>query len=107
MLLGKVKNFKGFPGTVYYIVPRIVGGWLILYRVGTPDSIPYDQHFVASKIGDLMAAPLVGYPIDYCKAMPHETKYREKTDLYETECTGVSPQFAKYVKVNLYGKEGF
>ena len=107
VLLGKVKNFKGFPNTVYYIVPRIVGGWLILYRVGKPDSIPYDQHFVASKIGDLMAAPLVGYPIDYCKAMPHETKYREKTDLYETECTGVSPQLAKYVKVTYTGKKSF
>ena len=107
VLLGKAKNFKGFPSTVYYIVPRIVGGWLILYRVGTPDSIPYDQHFVANKIGDLMAAPLVGYPIDYCKAMPHETRYRETTDLYEPECTGVSPQLAKYARIDYNGKKTF
>ena len=107
VLLGKVKNFKGFPRTTYYIVPRFIGGWMVLYRVGLPDSIPYDQHFVAEKIGDLMAVPLVGYPIDYCRTIPHKTLYREKTDLYEPECTGVSPQSAEYIRVTYTGKKTF
>lgn len=107
VLLGKVKNFKGFSGTTYYILPRFVGGWMVLYRVGPPDSIPYDEHFVAEKIGDLMAVPLVGYPIDYCRAIPHQTPYREKTTLFEPECTGVSPMAAEYVRMTYTGKKKF
>ena len=108
-LLGKVRDFKGFPDTVYHIVPRVVGGWLVLYRVGKPEAIPYDEHFVAIQLGGLMATPLVGYPIQHCRAKHHESDYGEKVDVYEKECGNVSPQSseAEYVQLTSTGKKKF
>lgn len=109
VLLGKIRDFKGFPNTVYHIVPRVEGGWLVLYRVGPPETIPYDEHFVAIRSGDLMATPLVGYPIKHCRAKYHESDYGEIADVYKKECGNVSPQSseAEYVQVTYTGKKKF
>ena len=48
-LLGKVK-FKGFPDTNYYILPLFVGNYLILYKLGPPDKIPYDELPLAKSV---------------------------------------------------------
>ena len=80
-LLGDVGKFYGFPGQDYYILPHFVDNFLVLYRLGTPDTIPYDQLPLAKKAGDFLATPLVGYSVQYCNAEKDKDDYGEKTDL--------------------------
>ena len=68
-LLGKVKNFKGFPNTDYYILPIFLGNYLVLYKLASPDKIPYEELTMAKRIGDMLAVPLVGYPVEHCQAV--------------------------------------
>ena len=106
-LLGKLDRFKGFPDTTYYILPRLDSNYLILYRLGLPDTIPYDELPLARKVGDFLATPLVGYPIQYCVPEKKENQYGEKTDQSRAKCEGISPENAKYVQFNLDKKQEF
>ena len=54
-LLGKVEKFNGFPNTEYYILPKFLGGYLILYKLAPPDKIPYDELPLARRIGNMLA----------------------------------------------------
>ena len=100
VLLKKVKKINGFPGTVYHILPRILGDYLVLYLVGKPDTIPYDQHFAALDLGELKAAPLVGYPIKYCVPEKFKTDFEEETDLNVAQCKGIPATAAEYVSLD-------
>ena len=95
--LGQVDKFKGFPDTEYYILPHYEGNFLILYKVATPDKIPYDERPIAKTIGDMLAVPLVGYPIKYCRAVNIPGPLHEKTLRYRALCEGVSLSEAEYV----------
>ena len=97
VLLKKVKKINGFPETEYYILPRLLGDYLVLYLVGKPDTIPYDQHFAAIELGKLKAAPLVGYPVKYCVPEKDKTDYSEERELYIAQCKGVPSTAAEYV----------
>lgn len=96
-LLGKVKKFKGFPNTVYHIIPHLEDNYLILYRLSDKGTVPYDELPISIRIGDKIATPLVGYPIDYCVAEEIINANREKTGQSRPKCTGVSRKSAKYI----------
>ena len=98
-LLGKAK-FKGFPETDYYILPLFVGNYLILYKVGPPDKIPYDELPLARSVGNMLAVPFVGYPISYCvpEAVPDSNK--RETGQYRPKCEGVKIKYAEYIRLN-------
>ena len=106
-LLGQVKNFKGFPNTDYYILAKDEGNYLILYKVALPDKIPYDELFMARRVGPLLAVPLVGYPIEYCKAVPVLNVLNEKTKKYRPLCEGVSGKEALYIRLKEDKKQVF
>ena len=97
VLLKKVKKINGFPDTVYHVLPRLLGDYLVLYLAGEPEMIPYDQDFVAIELGELKAAPLVGYPIKFCVPEKFKTDYDEETDLHVAQCKGVPLTAAEYV----------
>ena len=96
-LLGKVEKFKGFPNTVYHIVPHLEDNYLILYRLSDKDTVPYDELPISIKVGDKIATPLVGYPIDYCVAEKIINANHEETGQSRPKCTGVSRKSAKYI----------
>ena len=107
-LLGRVENFKGFPHTEYYITAKDEGNFLILYKVAEPDKIPYDELFMARRLGDLLAVPLVGYPIEYCHAVPVLNSFNEKTSKYRPLCEGVSKERqAAYIRLKEDEKKVF
>ena len=106
-LFGEVNDFHGFPDTDYYILPRLEGNYLILYRLGRPNKIPFDERSMAYRVGDYLATPLVGYPLEYCVPDKHETAHFEKTDLDVAVCEGVSMSSAKYVRFQTMGKQVF
>ena len=97
-LLGKVDKFYGFPDTPYYILPHLDGNYLILYRLGKPETIPYDQIPIARKVGDFLATPLVGYPISYCIPENKEDDYGHITDFVIPNCEGITAASAKYIE---------
>ncbi|MCY4513391.1 MAG: hypothetical protein OXB86_06860 [Bdellovibrionales bacterium] len=98
-LFGKVDNFYGFPDTVYYILPHLDGDYLTFYRLGKPETIPYDQRPVARKVGDFLATPLVGYPVQYCLPEKDRNRYGEIIDRSIPNCEGISAGSAKYVQL--------
>ena len=98
-LLGKINSFYGFPDTTYYILPHLEGNYLILYRLGKPKTIPYDQIPLARKVGDFLATPLVGYPVKYCLSEKKKNRYGETTDRSIPDCEGVSVGSAKYIQL--------
>ena len=106
-LLGQVKDFKGFPNTEYYILAKDEGNFLILYKAALPDKIPYDELFMARRVGPLLAVPLVGYPIEYCKAVPVFNSFNEETSKYRPLCEGVSGKEALYVRLKEDKKQVF
>ena len=98
-LLGRdIENFYGFPDTVYYILPHVESNYLILYRLGLPDTIPYDQLPLARRVGDFLATPLVGYPVQYCLPEKDKNEYGETTDQSTPNCEGIPLDSAKHVK---------
>ena len=101
-LLGKVRTFKGFPETDYYILPVLIGNRLILYKAGAPDKIPYDELPLARQAGGLLAVPLAGYPVEYCAAEVIPDINDRKTGQYRPRCEGVRMEYAKYIRL----KEG-
>lgn len=98
-LLGKVKEFKGFPNTVYYIVPRLEGNALMLYRLSDPGTVPYDELPLSIKVGEKVATPLVGYSVDYCVAERILNANHEETGESRPKCGGVSKKSAKYIRL--------
>lgn len=106
-LLGKVDKFYGFPETDYYILPLLEGNYLVLYRLGLPGTIPYDQLPLARQVGDFLATPLVGYLIDYCVPEHKEDDYGHLSDVIVPNCEGVAVESARYVKFQTGGKKLF
>ena len=97
-LLGKVNRFYGFPDTDYYILPHVESNYLILYRLGRPDTIPYDQLPLARPVGDFLATPLVGYPVEYCLPEKDKNILGETVDQSIPYCEGISLGSAKYIR---------
>ncbi|MCZ0933431.1 MAG: hypothetical protein OXJ52_09825 [Oligoflexia bacterium] len=107
-LLGKIREFKGFPGTDYYILPHFVGNYLILYKLSPPDKIPYNELPLAKRIGDMLAVPFVGYSLEYCQA----EKLRGSNNIKETLknrplCKGRKSEAAEYVRLWEHNKQVF
>ena len=106
-LLGKVDKFYGFPDTDYYILPHLEGNYLVLYRLGRPGTIPYDQLPLARPVGDFLATPLVGYNIDYCVPENDEDDYGHLSDLIIPNCEGVAVESARYIQFQTAKKQLF
>ena len=106
-LLGKVKEFKGFPNTVYYIVPRLEGNALMLYRLSDPGTVPYAELPISIKVGNKIATPLVGYSVDYCVAEKIPNANHEETGESRPKCEGVSRKSAKYIRLIEGSKRDF
>ncbi len=98
-------KFRGFPDTVYDIVPRLEDNYLIFYRVSDLEKVPYIEKPLAIPFGDKVATPLFGYPVEYCVAEQEETRYHEKTEEYERECKNVPKESAKYVYLDIDRKK--
>ena len=99
-LLGKINNFKGIPDTDYYIFSKFLGNYLILYKLGAPESIPYDELPLARRVGNWLAVPLVGYPAKYCKAVRVKGYNNIKeTSIHRPLCKGLSPN-TEYVRLS-------
>ena len=106
-LLGKIRKFKGFPNTDYYILPLFVGNYLVLYKVGSPDKIPYDELPLAKRIGDSLAVPLIGYPIKYCIAEVIPDSNDRETGQYKPKCEDIRLKYAEYIQLNEGAKQVF
>ena len=106
-LLGKIRKFKGFPRTNYYILPLFVGNHLILYKLGPPDKIPYDELPLAKRVGDMLAVPLVGYPVEYCVAEVIPDINDRETGQYRIKCEGIQMKYAEYIRLKEGKKQVF
>ncbi len=107
-LLGEIQNFKGFPDTVYHVVPHLKGNYLILYRVADKSKIPYDEYSSGIKLNkQLMAVPLVGYKIDYCQAEIIKNSNNENTGQYRPKCEKIPVEEAEYIRFTKRSKKIF
>ena len=106
-LVGKVEKFKGFPNTIYYILPLFEGNHLVLYKLGPEDKIPYDELPLAKRVGHLLAVPFVGYPVKYCVAEVIPDINERKTGQYKPKCEGIKLRFAEYVELKEKNKKIF
>ena len=106
-LLGRIKDFKGFPDTNYYILPKYEGNYYVLYKVGPPETIPYDEKPIAKSVGTMLAVPLVGYPVEYCMATVISDRNYRETGQYRPECEGVSVEQSQYVRLKRDSKQLF
>ena len=108
-LLGKIRDFKGFPRTDYYILPHFEGNYLILYKLGEPDKIPYDELPLAKRVGDLLAVPLAGYRLDYCQAVKFLDSNRRETLKSRALCKGggTPDPHIKYIRLRAHSKQVF
>ena len=106
-LLGEVPEFKGFPNTVYDIVPYLQGNYLILYRLSDPEKVPYDEMPISLTVGNKVATPLVRYPIRYCEEQVILNSDNEETKLYRPKCENVSKDSATYVELIKKGRKEF
>ena len=88
-LLGRVEKFKGFPETEYYILPKQEGNFLILYKLAKEEHIPYDELPLAKTLGDLLAVPLIGYPVENCLAEIIPDKNNRETGQFRPRCEGI------------------
>ena len=105
-LLGRVKNFKGFPNTDYYILPSFLGNYLILYKLAPPNKIPYEEQPIAKHIGGMLAVPLVGYPIENCQAIKVLGSNNIKETLkFRPLCKGF--QLQEYIRLSTRDKQDF
>ena len=105
--IGHIRKFKGFPQTDYYILPLLVGNYLVLYKVGPPDKIPYDELPLARRVEDMLAVPLVGYPIKYCIAEVIPDVNERETGQYRPKCEGIRLQYAEYIQLDESRKKVF
>ena len=108
-LLGKIRNFKGFPNTDYYILPSFLGNYLILYKLSLPDKVPYEELPLSKRIGDMLAVPLVGYPVESCQAVKVLGSNNIKETLkFRPVCKALqSIEFAEYVRLWDHDKQSF
>lgn len=106
-LLGRIKDFKGFPETDYYILPKYEGNYYVLYKVGPPEAIPYDEKPIAQSLGKMLAVPLVGYPVEYCVAKVIPDKNYRETGEHLPECEGGSSEQSQYVRLKQDSKQLF
>ena len=107
-LLGTVRDFKGFPNTDYYILPHFTGNYLILYKLAEPDKLPYDELPLARRVGDLLAVPLVGYPVEYCEAVRFLDSNQRKTLKSRPLCKAVKHSAqVSYIRLKTHGKQVF
>ena len=106
-LLGKVPRFKGFPETVYHIVPYLQNNYLILYRVSEREKVPFDEMHTSRQVGNKVATPLVGYPIKYCVAEQILNRNLEETDQFRPKCANVSKNSADYIELLANTKQLF
>ena len=97
-LLGKVE-FHGFRSREYYIVPHFERNYLMLYKVGRREDIPYDELSLEVRAGDMVAVPLAGYRIDYCKGEVKLNTYDEETGKDRPVCKRVSLKEAQYIRL--------
>ena len=105
--IGTIGKFKGFPSTNYYILPLFVGNYLVLYKLGPPNKIPYDELPLAKRIGNMLAVPLVGYSIKYCIAEVVPDVNERETGEYRPKCEGVRLQYAEYIQLDEGNKQIF
>ena len=107
-LLGKIRNFRGFPDTNYYILPHFVGNYLILYKLGSPDKIPYVELPLAKRIGGMLAVPFVGYPVEYCEAVKFLDSNLRETLKSRPLCKGVKlEEPVEYIRLRAHKKQVF
>ena len=106
-LLGRVKTFKGFPDTTYYILPLFVGNYLVLYKIGPANKIPYDELPLAKRVGAMLAVPFVGYPVKFCVARVIPDVNERETGQYEPKCEGIKLEYAKYIQLKEGNKQVF
>ena len=107
-LLGEITEFKGFPDTDYYILPYFVGNYLILYKLGPPDKIPYNELPLSKRIGDMLAVPFVGYPVEYCEAVKVLDSNIRETRKSRPLCKGVKlDKPVKYIRLWAHKKQVF
>ena len=107
-LLGKVRDFHGFPDTDYYILPHFIGNYLILYKLGPPDKIPYDELPLAKRIGGMLAVPFVGYSVEYCQAVRFLDSNLRETLQFRPLCKGIKPSKpVKYIRLLAHKKQVF
>ena len=106
-LLGNINKFKGFPNTDYYIFSKLLGNYLILYKLASPDKIPYDELPLAKRVGNWLAVPLVGYPVEYCQAVRVKGRNNIKETLkYRPVCKGLSAD-TEYIRLFSTNKQVF
>ena len=106
--LGKVRDFHGFPDTPYYILPHIMGNYLILYKLAPPDKIPYDELPLARRVGGMLAVPLVGYPLEYCEGVKFLDSNLKETLKSRPLCKSVPHgKSVKYIRIQEYKKKVF
>ena len=106
-LLGEENPLRGFPDKEYYIVPNYDRNFLILYKVGPKEIIPYDELPLSVKLDKgMVAVPFIGYSIEYCRA---EVIYEngEKTGQYRPLCEGISAKVAQYIRLREKNKREF
>ena len=106
-LVGQIEKFKGFPNTVYSILPLFEGDYLVLYKLGPEDKIPYDELPLAKRVGNLLAVPFVGYPVRYCVAEVIPDNNERKTGQYKPMCEDIKLKFAEYVELKGRDKQLF
>lgn len=100
-------EFRGFPDKEYYIAPHYDTNFLILYKVGQKETIPYDELPLAVEVGEgIVAVPFIGYSIQYCRA---EVIYKdgERTGQYRPLCEGILPKEAEYFRLKERDKKEF
>lgn len=106
-LLGKLEKFKGFRNTDYYILSQPVANYLILYKIGKVETIPPDEIHLAVKTKGMLAVPLVGYPIKYCRTEPVLDDNYDKTGQVRPVCERVQPEKAEYIELRESEKQVF
>ena len=106
-LLGKVRDFTGFPDTDYHILPGFMGNYLILYKLGSPNKIPYDELPLAKRVGSMLAVPFVGYRVEYCQAVNVLVNLK-KTLKFRPVCKAVKRNESfSYVRLREDSKQAF
>ena len=98
-LVGKIDDFRGFPGTVYHIVPHVYNNYLILYRISDREKLPYIEVPLSIKVGHKVATPLVGYPIEYCIPKKILDNNNKETGQYDFKCKDVKKEDATHVRL--------
>ena len=105
-LLGKVE-FHGFSDTEYCIVPHFDRNYLVFYKVGRWEDLPYDERHLGVKNGDMVAVPFVGYPIKYCKGEVLLDNNDQETGLSRPVCKNISIKEARYIELDKGIKQRF